>query len=71
MKGAVIFSLGVVLGQFSMLFQDAITQPTAAEAARTYLAYRECIQDHRCQMTTQDWIEYYNLKYQLEEKEIE
>lgn len=46
-------------------------EPTAEEAARTFAAYRACIQRSTCHMTPQDWIEYYDLKWRLEESDIE
>lgn len=52
------------------LFKWATTD-SAAEAGRAYMAYRACIERSSCQMTPQDWIDYYDLKWRLEEKEIE
>ena len=46
-------------------------EPSAAEAARNFAAYRACIQRSDCMMTPQDWIDYYDLKWRLEEKDIE
>lgn len=66
------FAIGFVLGWFSsvpvfLYFQE----PAADEALREYAAYRACIQRSACIMTPQDWIDYYDLKWRLEEKEIE
>jgi hypothetical protein len=66
------FAIGFLLGWLSsvpvfLYFQE----PTAEEAGRTYMAYRACIERSSCQMTPQDWIDYYDLKWRLEEKEIE
>jgi hypothetical protein len=58
-----------VCGVWSGVLYDP--QPTAEEAARTYHAYRACIERSSCRMTAQDWIDYYELKWELEEKEIE
>lgn len=32
-------------------------------------AYRICIQRSDCKMTPQDWVDYYHVKWRLEEKE--
>jgi hypothetical protein len=45
-------------------------EPSAEEAGRQYIAYRACIQRSTCKMTPQDWIDYYDLKWRLEEKEV-
>lgn len=31
-----------------------------------YEAYRTCIERSDCRMTSQDWIDYYNLQWRLE-----
>lgn len=64
------FATGACVVLAAWIFSST-PEPSAEEAGRNYLAYRACISDHRCKMTTQDWIDYYNLKYELEEKEIE
>ena len=69
---AAYFGVGFLIGWLTspavfLYFQE----PTAAEAARDYAAYRACIERSSCQMTPQDWIDYYDLKWRLEEKEIE
>jgi hypothetical protein len=71
MRSFAIFLLGVVLGQLSIIAADFIREDSAEEAARTYHAYRACIERSSCRMTAQDWIDYYELKWELEEKEIE
>ena len=32
-----------------------------------YEAYRECIKRHDCLMTAEDWIRYYEAKWEIEE----
>ena len=36
-----------------------------------YEAYRQCIPMSDCKMTPQDWLGYYEIKWRLEEKNIE
>jgi hypothetical protein len=71
MRFAVGFLIGWLTSVPCYLFWQATQEPTAAEAGRAYTAYRACIQRSSCQMTPQDWIDYYELKWRLEESEVE
>jgi hypothetical protein len=61
---------GICLSFIVWVIHDK-AQPSAEEAARNYHATRACIERSSCRMTVQNWIDYYELKYELEEKEIE
>lgn len=63
------FITGFVFAMFAWLFSNP--EQSAAEAARDYAAYRACIERSSCVMTPQDWIDYYELKWRLEEKEVD
>lgn len=66
-----LYFCGLISGVAMVNLFDLFTDQSAEEAARTYTAYRACIQRSTCQMTPQDWIDYYELKWRLEEKQIE
>ncbi len=59
-----IFSLGMLAGSVITIYEYGL-----ANTQRTYDAYRACIQTSQCLMTAQDYIDYYNLKWQLEEEQ--
>lgn len=61
-------AFGATLGWWLAATMD---EPSAKEVARNYHAYRACIQRSNCRMTAKDWIDYYDLKYEIEEKEVD
>lgn len=60
-----------ILGVLVHSWTVSAEEPSAEEAARNYHAYRACISRSNCRMTAQDWIDYYELKWELEEKKID
>lgn len=66
------FQLGFICGVFFCtavisglsLMQDK----SAMEAALEYQAYQSCIADNRCEMTQQNWNDYYTLKQEIFEE---
>lgn len=58
MIATVVFLLGLIAKEHLPL--------DTTEDQRAYEAYRVCIQRSDCRMTSQDWIDYYNLEWRLE-----
>lgn len=60
------FIVGLFVGLFWLSVYTFITRPPPAEELqRRYDAYRNCIPEPWC-MTAQDYIDYYDLRWQLE-----
>ncbi len=66
-----LFYLGCFVGTVLTAFgyEFIVKAPTQEEMQREYDAYRDCIQTSRCLMTAQDYIDYYSLKWELEQKQ--
>ena len=60
---AFLGGVALTLGLWLVTGQDLVSP---AEKARIYDAYRVCIQRSDCIMTPQDWIDYYELKWEIE-----
>ena len=64
----VVFVIAFGFG-FGLVGADKLFSEDPEEMQRKFDAYRLCMQSagtNRCQMTPQDFIRYYELKYQLE-----
>lgn len=63
------FALGLMTGLSfwaGWVFYESMAAPSAAELAYRYEAFKVCINDQGCPMESKDWIEYYDLKWQIE-----
>lgn len=61
---------GITLGFIAWVFVPILTEPSMTDALNGYYAYRECIPDHECKMTVEHWLDYYEIKWRLEDRGI-
>ena len=66
MKDFGIWLIGVGFGMALIGIYELSTTPTSDEMQRDYDAYRECIPKPGC-MKALDYIDYYELKWKLED----
>ena len=72
MKDLTLYFLGIISGVALSLIAERwkqITDPDEAELWRNHDAMRTCIERSDCQLTMDDWIRYYDLRWSLTQGE--
>ena len=64
---AIGVGIGILLGLIAggLLWANDDDKPILAEMQNEFAAYSMCMQSTNCQMTPEDFIDYYDLKYRI------